>query len=105
MNRKEQRIKYWHNHYTAYLESGLTQRDYCKQNEIGYYSFNTWKRKFEKSKNDTSLQKIPFKISEKNLSSYSQLEIIFPGDIRLLVPDNFSPETLKKIIITLGELK
>lgn len=104
MNRKEQTRKYWYGHYKSYLESGLTQRDYCRQNELGYYSFNTWKRTFDKSAPDKSLQELPFKITKKSISS-KQLEIILPGNIRLVVPDDFSPETLKKVIITLGELK
>ena len=105
MNNKEQKRKYWQEHFNTYLKSGLSQREYCRQNELGYCTFNTWKRSFEKLESGISLQKLPFEISGKDSSFINQMEIILPGNIKLSVPNNFSSETLKRIIIALGELK
>lgn len=94
--------QYWKHHYNSFLKSGLTQREYCRQKDISYWTFNQWKRKFNKSDVDRSIQEIPVKISSEKASGQS-FEIIFTNKLRLSVPDNFSCDTLKKILSVLGD--
>ncbi len=104
MSKRIQRRKYWKEHYTAFIKTGLTQREYCRQHDLGYWTFNSWKRKLEKPEESTSLQEIPLKISE-NKPDQAQIKIFLSGNIQLSVPDNFSSETLKRVINTIGDLK
>ena len=91
---------YWENHYRLFLESGLSQKEYCNQNQISFFSFNPWKRRLDKLKLNESMQEIPIKlISEKNRKE--RIEIIFPNKIKISIPDNFSQKTLKQIILSM----
>jgi hypothetical protein len=66
------------------------------------WTFNQWKRRFDKSESETNFQQLPINISPK-ATLYSPIEIILNNKIRLSVPDNFSSETLKQVIQTLGD--
>jgi transposase-like protein len=39
----------WQKHVLAFAESGLTRRDYCRQNGIAIYQLDYWRRKFQRS--------------------------------------------------------
>jgi hypothetical protein len=39
----------WQRHVQAFAESGLTRRDYCRQNGIAIYKLDYWRRKFQRS--------------------------------------------------------
>ena len=40
--------KYWQQQTEAWQSSGQTQQAYCKANELNYYRFGYWLRKFRK---------------------------------------------------------
>lgn len=102
MSKKQDREYFWKHHYISFNKSGLTQREFCRQNELNYWSFNQWKRRFDKSELDVSLQEISLSLPEKSQSK-EFIEIIFKNDIRLSIPDNFSKNTLKQIVEIFGE--
>ena len=102
MQKTKDRKGYWKQHYDSFQESGLTQREYCRNNNLRYWTFNQWKRRFDKSESDLSMQEIPVKLPLKT-SSEKHIEIILNNNIRLSIPDNFSSDTLKKIVSVLRE--
>ncbi len=102
MSTVEEKESYWFKHYNSFNKSGLTQKEYCRQQEISYWTFNAWKRRFDKSEQDTVMQEIPLKILTDPVSC-SPIEIVFENNIRISVPENFSPETLKRIMFALRE--
>ena len=38
---------FWQKHVKAQASRGLTQREYCRPNNISCWSYNFWKRKIE----------------------------------------------------------
>ena len=40
---------YYQNHLAACKASGLTQKDYCKQENLAYGTFKSWRSKLEKA--------------------------------------------------------
>lgn len=102
MTIKQDKQKYWKQHYDSYQKLKSTQRAYCSQNNLNYWTFNQWKRRFDKAELDTNLQEIPVEIFQ-NDSSENQIEIIVKNNIRISIPDDFSPKTLKNILSIIGE--
>lgn len=100
--KKENREQYWKNHYLLFLKSELNQREYCIQNDIKYWSFNPWKRKFDKLESATKIQELPIKLNPEKLLE-DRIEIILKENIRLSVPETFSTSTLRQIISVLGD--
>ena len=104
MTQKDSTRDCWLNNYNSFNKSGLTQREYCRQEELGYWTFNSWKRRFDKSESDTTLQEVPIKISPAH-SANSPIEIILENNLRISIPENFSENTLKKIISVMRDQK
>lgn len=93
----------WHKHYKSYLDSGLSQKEYCRQKNVSYWAFNPWKRKFEKENNKF------YKISPEVIKSISvkkeMIEISYRDKFLIKIPEGFSRDTLKDIINILGEIQ
>jgi hypothetical protein len=99
--KNQDREEYWQNHYILFKKSGLSQKAYCREKEISYWSFNPWKRRFDKKKINMSFQEVPVKFGQDK-SSEEKIEIILKDNIRISIPDNFSSETLKNLMQILG---
>ena len=102
MSRKQAGRNYWLNHYQLFKSSGITQREYCIKNDLAYFSFNKWKRQFDKENTSTALQQLPLKYKPAHEEKF---EIILPGKIRIAIPNNFSEKTLSQIISAVRDLK
>jgi hypothetical protein len=102
MARKDSTRDFWQQHYQTFKTAETTQREYCRQNNIGYWSFNKWKRRLDQENTSTSLQQLPVKYAPMKPEN---LELILHDGLKISIPENFSEDTLKKIISALrGEL-
>jgi len=104
--RKYQR-RDWPMHVKQWQASGLSQTEYCRQNNLNDRSFSNNKGKLinrvrTNSKTDKFI-KIPSSqtIGDREVHEY---EIILPGNIRIRTNNNFNPINLKNLIQTLTEL-
>ncbi len=41
-SKSEDHQDFWQRHVGKFNQSGLTQKEYCRQNSIAYWSFNSW---------------------------------------------------------------
>ncbi len=103
MRRKRQHKEFWMGHYQSYLQSGLTQRAYCQENDLGYWTFNQWKRRLEKT-SDAAIQEIPVHIF-KNKQTEINIEILIKDTIKISVPEDCFADSLKKIFTVMEELQ
>ncbi len=99
---KSERQKYWSDNISQYHASGLSQKEFCRRHNISYWSFNTWKRRLENKVEKNQLQEVPSEVVKKLPSQKNNFEIQFNETIRISVPDNFSEETLKRILQVVG---
>lgn len=100
---KKKSKSYWQPHVEAQSQSGLTQREYCRQNNISYWSFNSWKRKLEKETNEfheISPDRIPDLSTDEK-----QIQITLKNQHIISIPNGFSKDTLRDILTVLGELQ
>jgi hypothetical protein len=100
MSRKDSTREFWKNHYQTFKSQGITQREYCRKNELGYWTFNKWKRQFDNENKSTSLQQLPVKYQPVKTE---KIEIILHKNITILIPEHFSENTLKKIVTALRD--
>ena len=98
MSRKNSTIDYWQQHYQTFKAIKITQREYCRQNNLGYWTFNKWKRVFDQESISTSLQQLPVSYHPAKSEKF---EIFFQDNVKISVPDNISEEALKKIMSAL----
>jgi hypothetical protein len=95
-------LPYWEGHVKAYQKSGLTQREYCRQNNISYWSFNPWKRKLESESSE--LCEIPIQTVQSLSSETKHIEIIISEKLKVTIPESFSKSTLRDVLSVLEVL-
>jgi hypothetical protein len=87
---------FWLEHVKAQNASGLTQREYCRQNKISYWSFNPWKHRIENE--SVQFHEISPEIVQGLPEENRRIEITVKDFIRISVPDGFSAATLSEIL-------
>ncbi len=94
---------YWETHVRAYRESGLSQKEYCRQNNISYWSFNPWKRRLDTA--GKGFQEVSPEIVENLQVDKEKIEIIVSDSVKVSVPSQFSEESLIKVLRVLGAVR
>jgi len=100
MSRKNSTRDHWQQHYQSFKTLNITQREYCRLNDLGYWTFNKWKRLFDQESNSTSLQQLPVKYQPVRSE---KLEITLPDNVKISIPEDFSEKTLRRIISALRD--
>lgn len=93
----EQRHQYWQQHIEAWRQSALSQRDYCKRQEISFSGFSYWRRRLNGLAKDQS-KLLPIKVSRS-----ATLTVILPSGIRLELPAHALEEILPVLIRAVQE--
>jgi hypothetical protein len=99
--KNQKRQKLWKNHINQWSDSGMTQRDYCRQNDLIPHCFTYWKTKLTNKNLPVKFVQItpePINIVPPDLKLN-----IGPG-LQVEIPDGFSQVTLERVLITLKVL-
>ena len=101
-----ERRKYWTGQVERWKESGLTQREYCKNEGLSIERFGAWKRRLdsEGKVEAGSLVAVPPKIVSSALFTAPALRLVVDERYRLEIPDSFSSSTLEAVLQVLGRL-
>jgi hypothetical protein len=95
----------WLAHVEAQQKSGLSRTEYCKQYNLSYHAMTYWTRKAHSpSGNKTTLVPVPFKsVPLPHLSgcAHPTLRINLSGKISITIGDDFSSNTLVRLLDTL----
>lgn len=92
------KAQFWQAHINAWKTSGLSQTQYCKQQDIRFHNFAYWRTRLNQSK-ETSTQLL--KIS--GLSTSSRVVLSLPLGIRMDVPVNDLHDVLPLVLRTLRD--
>lgn len=102
-----ERRKYWTAQVERWRESGLTQREYCKKEDLSIERFGAWKRRLDhEDKNESrGLVAVPPKIVSAALfTARTVLGLVVAERYRVEIPDAFSPSTLEAVLQVLSRL-
>lgn len=100
MKSSDKRNQYWQEKIKAFNESGLSQKEYFRQSNIGYWSFNQWKRHIEN--NQKILPVVEIKSRPLRNSDISENRIIIENNnMKIFVPA--TSEMINAIIKVMGE--
>lgn len=103
----DRKAEYWKGHIERWKESGQSQIDYCRENNLSRHRFTYWKCKGN-NKEVSTVRFIPvvtrsFKKSIENKTEPIKVQV---GDIfRIEVGEGFCGETLTRLIKTLVDIK
>ncbi len=96
---------YWQKHNESWQASGLTQQKYCEQENINLTTFSWWRSKGLKNKTCQPSKFIPAVVKE-SIPTHSQadIQIVFPNQIKVILPSNLSADVLVLFVKRLGGL-
>ena len=101
--RNREKADIWSDHIKSWEESGLSQIDYCRENNLSRHRFTYWKIKNSKKSNPIEFVPIITTPSTSSLdSSIEPLKVKVGDKYRIEVGEGFSGETLIRLINTLS---
>lgn len=101
--RSKRSREFWARHIQKCSESGLTQKEYCLRNGIGPKSMVYWKSKLKKETSGVSFVQLPVPVIS-NRAKPTALKLVYGDKYRIEVGDDFSTDTLKRLIHTIEDL-
>jgi hypothetical protein len=102
-----QKCRYWQEHLERWRQSGLSQAEYCRQNNLKPRRWNYWKKNLaRKISGDTGVSFVPVKISSTLPVAVprSNLSLLTSNGYKVEVGIGFDPTTLKQLILTVQSL-
>jgi hypothetical protein len=102
---KEEKRRYWQGHIESWRQSGLSQAEYCRRNTLPIKSFGYWKSRNSRSSRG-GLTFFPLVLSNSVVTpSQASLQLMLQEKrFTIEIKEDFSPATLKKLILSLEEL-
>lgn len=101
MDTRANRQQYWSEHVSAYKQSGLSQKEYCRLADIGYWSFNQWKRRIENQQRIQPITEVKSKPALQTSKPDSTIVISLNHSLKISIPLSASPEMIGQIIKSL----
>ena len=98
----ESLARYWQSHIDQWLNSGLTQSEYCRQKELSRDRFAYWKTKFKKKNLPVEFVQVSH-VSE--VMHKADLKLNIGTGVQIEIPDGFSQVTLEQVLKTLKVLR
>ncbi|NDY74532.1 IS66 family insertion sequence hypothetical protein [Desulfobacter hydrogenophilus] len=101
--------QFYQKHLTNWKGTGLSQAEYCRRNSLVRHRFGYWKRKLFKEEGQIKFAELPVSLSEQSVpfirdNVFSTLRLMVDSRFSLEIPDQFSQDTLTKVLQVLQML-
>ena len=93
--------KYWRDQITRWQQSGLSRREYCRRENISYWSFRDWLKKV-KTTESAKLTRVPREAYPEKQADISQIEIVIHEKISIRIKRGYDGYLLKNLLADLG---
>ena len=106
-NPYQERRQLWQTHIEAWPLTGLSQAEYCRQNNLKATRFTYWKRKFQKESLPVKFVRISAESARPDHLFYhneASLRLTVGSQFTIEIQDGFTPVTLKQVLLTLKEV-
>ena len=111
--RDPEKHRYWGAQLRAWHRSGLTQAEFCRRQGIGLRRFGSWKRRLEGGRPGrepqarfvaVAIRPEPEGRTAPAVAGPAALTVVAGSGYRVEVGDGFAPDTLARLLTTLGRL-
>ena len=106
-NSYQERRQLWQTHIEAWPLTGLSQTEYCRQNNLKTTRFTYWKHKFQKESLPVNFVQISAESARPDHLFYNNeasLRLTVGSQFTIEIQDGFTPVTLKQVLLTLKEV-
>lgn len=96
---------FWKEHIKNWQESGQSQLEFCRKNNLISHRFTYWKQKLVKQQERAvSLVQVNMEANVNTKPAYrSPLRIVFNNQFHVEVDRDFGPVTLRQLVYTLKQ--
>ena len=98
---KEKR-QFWEDHVQAWQHSGLTQAEYCRQNNLKNHRWWYWRKRISHPP-DTDVTFVPLRFSS-NKTSRTGISVVTPNGYRIKCDNGFDFSKLRQLILAVRGL-
>ncbi len=103
LNPKE-RTQFWQHHIQAWQESGLSQVEYCRRNDLIRHRFGYWRKRIESPQND-DVSFVPVTLHSNRSGLASQVvSVTTPNGYRIELGNGSDPILIRQLMQTIQEL-
>ena len=81
----EEEMRY---HVQAWQQSAVSQKEYCRENNLSYHTFIYWIQKFRRNHIPVEQSFIAVQPNQQVNSLPQELEIAYPNGVRLRIPSS-----------------
>lgn len=94
--------EYWKDKISQWQASGKSMAEFCRHEDLSYWTFRDWKKRFSKQSESKLVKLNPEKLKTKT-SPNMPLQISIKG-INLTIPERYDEQHLIRLISTLRKL-
>jgi hypothetical protein len=98
---KEKR-QFWEDHVQAWQQSGLTQAEYCRQNNLKNHRWWYWRKRISHP-SETNVTFVPLRFSSSKLSR-AGISVVTPNGYRIECDNGVDVSKLRQLILTVRGL-
>jgi hypothetical protein len=88
----------WFDRIETWKQSGLTQKAFCEQQQLGLGSFQRWRGIFMRGEKPEASSAVSFLPVNVTVDKASSLVLLIDDQLRIEIPVGFDPMTLKQVI-------
>ena len=88
--------KFWENHIQASQQSGLTQVEYCRENNLKNHQWWYWRKRISHP-SDTDVTFVPLRFSSSKISQ-AGIRVVTPNGYRIELDPGFDFSKLRQLI-------
>ena len=102
----EQKRTYWKQHIDSWQETGLSQTEYCRRQNLKHHQLVYWKKRFLKTETDVSF--VPVKLQDlldiPAQPNHASLCLVVNNHFRIEIRPGFDAQLLRQLIFALRGL-
>ena len=102
----EQKRTYWRQHIEHWQQTGLTQTEYCRQQNLKHHQLVYWKKRFLKTETNVSFVRLKLEDLPDISSELDQapLCLVIDNHFKVEIRAGFDPQLLRQLIFALRGL-
>jgi len=96
--KREANRQRWFDRIETWKQSGLTQKAFCEQQQLGLGSFQRWRGIFMRGEKPEASSAVSFVPVNVTVDKASSLALLIDDQLRIEIPAGFDPVTLKQVV-------
>jgi hypothetical protein len=102
----EQKRTHWKQHIDSWQQTGLTQAEYCRRNDLKHHQMVYWKKRFLNTETDASF--VPIKLEDlldiSTQPDRASLSLVINDQFKIEISAGFDALLLRQVIVALRGL-